>query len=51
MKKLLKSVRPDRQYPRVTATPEVDLDFRGHPNRTAVLNYEKQIPRHRQRKE
>ena len=44
MKKLQKSVKPNRQYPRVTATPGVDLDFRGHPNRTALLNYEKQIP-------
>ena len=31
--KLRKSVRPNRQYPGVPAKSEVDLDFRGHPNR------------------
>ena len=44
-------MRPNRQYFRVLAKPEVDLDFRGHPNITAVRNYEKQIPWHRKRKE
>ena len=44
MKKLLKSTRPNRQYPRVPSRPEVDLDFRGHLNMVALRNSAKWIP-------
>ena len=36
MEKLRKSIRPNRQNPRVPTKPEVNLNFRGHPNSTAM---------------
>ena len=41
MKKLLKSIGPNRQYPRVPPKPEVDLDFRGHSDMLASRNSKK----------
>ena len=39
-RKLRKSIRPNHQYPWAPAKPEVDLDFRGHPNMGALWNWE-----------
>ena len=35
-RKLRKSIRLNYQYPRAPVKPEVDLDFRGHPNMVAL---------------
>ena len=43
VKKLRKSIRPNHQYPQAPAKPEVDLDFRSHPNMVARLNCQKWI--------
>ena len=51
VKKLRKSMRPNRQYLWVPAKPEVDLEFQSHPEITVVWNYDKQIPWHRNSKE
>ena len=38
MKNLPKSIRLNHQYPQAPAKPEVDLDFRHHPNMVALSN-------------
>ena len=50
VKKLRKSIRPNHQYPQGPAKPEVDLEFRSHPNRLAAWNYEKWITWPRKRR-